>query len=427
MKPLILVVGAVIALYFSYLMNLVSSNVYLSDYEEERFIANARKRKRAFLTYLLKNPMRLAVTATLTETLCLTAITVLLYHVGVGISIAGVAGQITGVVLALLGWIVHLSLTEMLAPNIRQHSALRQLASRTLLIKLFVVLFSPLVSFVLKQKERMVDEQELEERKEEIVERAIETLADSAGFDEPLMEREEREMIENIFELGETEVREVMVPRIDMVAIEVGTSFTDIQEIAARSGYSRFPLYKDDIDNIRGIIYLKDLFRAVPFAEGELDLLKFAREPYFVPESKILDSLLQDFKRQHAHIAIVVDEFGGTAGLVTLEDLLEIIVGDIQDEHDVEEAELVKLSDTSYLVSANLSMEDLSEQLNLRLEEKDFETVGGYIYDLVGSLPKIGQRIESGGITYTVEKIKGQRIEKVRITLAPNKRETATD
>jgi CBS domain containing-hemolysin-like protein len=235
------------------------------------------------------------------------------------------------------------------------------------------------------------------------------------------MEQDERRMIENIFELGQTEVREVMVPRIEMKAIEVGTSFEEVQRIANETGYSRFPLYQEDADNIKGIIYLKDIFAAMPFAEGELDLVRLARKPYFVPESKRLGKLLEEFKLQRNHMAIVVDEFGGTAGLVTMEDLLEMIVGDIQDEHDAEEADIVKLSDNAYMISANLSMDDLSERLQLHLEEKEFETVGGYIYDLVGSLPNVGDQIDSDGLRFIVERIKGQRIEKVKLVLLPER------
>jgi len=255
--------------------------------------------------------------------------------------------------------------------------------------------------------------------KEEIVERAIESLADSAGIDEPLLEEDERQMIENIFDLGDTEVLEVMVPRVDMVAIEIGTSLPEIQKAAAESGFSRFPIYREDMDDICGIVYLKDIFPDISGSPADIDLMKHVHPPYYVPESKKLDSLLKEFRSRHVHIAIVVDEFGGTAGLVTLEDLIESIVGDIQDEHDTEEAELVKVADNIYLVDANMSMEELSEELDLALPDKEFETVGGYIYDLVGSLPKVGQKIETEKLDLVVERIKGQRIEKVRLFIKP--------
>ncbi len=421
MIPLILLLVILIAYYLSYLFNLAASGLYLSDYDEERFISSVKESRKQFFIFLMKEPKRVAVTAILVESLSLAAATVALFIVALKVAPTNLPAYALGILFVLAGWALHLILSSVLAPSAKQERALRTLTGRYWLIRVVMALLAPFVSIIIRQKESLVDEHDLEEKKEEIVERAIESLADSAGIDEPLMEADEREMIENIFELGETEVREVMVPRIDIVAIESGTSFTEIQKVADESGFSRFPLYEEDVDDIRGIIYLKDLFVAKPFPNDKLDLSQFAREPYFVPESKKLGDLLKDFRRQRTHIAIVVDEFGGTAGLVTLEDLLEIIVGDIQDEHDDEEAEIVKLSDNVYLVSANLSMEELSEELDLKLEEKGFETVGGYIYDLVGSLPQVGQKIDQEGISFIVEKIRGQRIEKVRIILASDR------
>ena len=278
-------------------------------------------------------------------------------------------------------------------------------------------LCSPLVSFLISQKEKLIDKKDLDEKKEEIVERAIESLADSAGIDEPLMEQDVKRMIGNIFDFADSEVREVMVPRIEMVALEKGATLADVQKLLNDSGHSRYPVYEEDIDNIKGMLYVKDLFQKIPLPDSQADLTAFARPVYFVPESKKLDNLLADFRSQKIHIAIVVDEYGGTAGLITLEDLLELIVGDIQDEHNVEESDVVQVSASEFIVSANLSMEDLSDKLNLKLEEKDFETVGGYIYDLVGSLPRVGQKISVDDIDYVVEKVSGQRIDKVRITI----------
>lgn len=417
MTLFILILGALIAYYLTYLFNLVAGNLYLSDYEEAKFITSLKERKKKVLTYLLKNPKQAAVTALLVETFALATSSVLLFTIALREGPGGVVNYLLGALVILVGWGIHVTIAEVLAPNVKQERALKHITSRCWSIRFIMAILSPLVISMIRRKDRLFDTEEYEDKKEEIVERAIESLAESAGIDEPLMEREEREMIENIFELGDTEVREVMVPRIEIIAIPVGTTFKEMQRIAAESGFSRFPLYEEDIDNIRGIIYLKDLFKEGPIPDAEFDLLKFAREPYFVPESKRLDTLLEDFRLQRSHIAIVVDEFGGTAGLVTLEDLLEMIVGDIQDEHDVEEAEIVKVDDNVFLVAANLSMDDLSEELKLNLEEKDFETVGGYIYDLVGSLPKVGQRISVDGITFVVEKIRGQRIEKVKIII----------
>lgn len=417
--PLVLSLVVLISLYLTYLVNVAAGGLYLSDYDEQKFLTSLKPRKREFITFVMKNPARMGNTAILVEDVCLAASSVILFYLGWRWTPVETLSYLAGVALAALGGFLHIGLAELVAPTVRQERALNIYRHRSWLLRLVLSLTSPGVSLMIRHKERRSNDDEMDERKEEIVERAIESLADSAGIDEPLMEQTERRMIEKIFDLGETEVREVMVPRIDMNAIEVGTSFAQVQKLASETGYSRFPLYREDADTILGIIYLKDLFAALPFNDGDFDLEKLARKPYFVPESKMLDRLLEEFKVQRNHMAIVVDEFGGTAGLVTMEDLLELIVGDIQDEHDAEEAELVKVSDNVYLLSANLSMDDLAEQLDLPLEEKEFETVGGYIYDLVGSLPKIGQKIEADGLRFVVEQIRGQRIEKVKLIVLP--------
>jgi CBS domain containing-hemolysin-like protein len=406
-----------IAYYISYLLSLTAGGLYISDYEENRFIDSLPEHKREYLLYLLKNPKRVATTAAVVQSAALILSTVCWLALAKQLKLPMIHQYTLQVVLVLIGWFIYLSLIEVFAPNVKQEKALEIVQSRWWLLRLIMWLNAPLVSFLISQKERIVDRKDLEEKKEEIVERAIESLADSAGIDEPLLEQDVKRMIGNIFDLADCEVREVMVPRIEMVALEKGASLAAVQKLLTDTGHSRYPVYEEDIDNIRGVLYVKDLFQKFPLTDTGADLTTFARPAYFVPESKKLDALLDEFRSQKIHIAIVVDEYGGTAGLITLEDLLEKIVGDIQDEHDFEEVDVVPVSANEYIVSANLSMDDLSEKLGLKLEEKDFETVGGYIYDLVGSLPRVGQKVSVNGIDYVVEKAKGQRIDKVRITI----------
>ncbi len=417
MIELALLVAIGLAYYISYLLSITAGGLYLSDHDEEKFINSLSHRKKEYLTYLLKNPRRVAATATVVQSAALILTTIGWFLLAQHLELPVIRRFTLQVILMLFGWFIFLSLIEVFAPNVKQEKALMVVQSRWWLVRLIMLVTSPLVIFLMPQKERMIDKKDLEEKKEEIVERAIESLADSAGIDEPLMEDGVKEMIGNIFDLADSEVREVMVPRIKIVALEKGATLADVQRLLSETGHSRYPIYDDDLDNIKGVLYVKDLFQKFPIADTEADLTLLARQAYFVPESKQLDSLLQEFRSKKIHIAIVVDEYGGTAGLVTLEDLLELIVGDIQDEHDVEETDVVQVSEREYIVSANLSMENLSEKLNLNLEEKDFETVGGYIYDLVGSLPQVGQRVSVDGIDYVVEEVSGQRIEKVRITL----------
>ena len=410
-----LLIAIGLAYYLSYLLSITSGGLYLSDYEESKFINLLPAHKRDYLQKLLKNPKRVAATADIVLSAALIVSTVCWFVLG-GYLQLPVNHYVLQIVLLLVGWFIYLSLIVVFAPNVRQERALETVQSRCWLLMSVMWLCSPLVSFLISQKEKLVDKKDLDEKKEEIVERAIESLADSAGIDEPLMEQDVKRMIGNIFDFADSEVREAMIPRIEIVALEKGATLADVQELLNDSGHSRYPVYEEDIDNIKGMLYVKDLFQKIPMPDSDADLTAFARPVYFVPESKKLDSLLADFRSQKIHIAVVVDEYGGTAGLITLEDLLELIVGDIQDEHNIEESDVVQVSASEFIVSANLSMEDLSDKLNLKLEEKDFETVGGYIYDLVGSLPRVGQKVSVDGIDYVVEKVSGQRIDKVRIT-----------
>lgn len=264
------------------------------------------------------------------------------------------------------------------------------------------------------------------ETKGEPPEKRMESLKNAIESTEADLEETEKKMIHRIFEFGEKTVKEIMVPRIDMVCCQTDYSLEKIRELVKKEGHSRFPLYKDDIDNIVGIMNVKDLFLNKIKKKQKLDLIRIARKAYFIPEGKKIDELLAEMKKEKTHIAIVVDEYGGTAGLVTMEDILEEIVGEIQDEYDLAEEEMVrKIDNENFRVSAKLSIEDLNEALGTELAEEEFETVGGFIYDLVGSVPEEGKVLISGGLKFTVEKVVGQRIKTVKVTKL--KKEISTD
>lgn len=208
-----------------------------------------------------------------------------------------------------------------------------------------------------------------------------------------LLEEEEREMIHSIFEFGETSVKEVMVPRIDMVCADSKLSARQALELIVKSGHSRIPVFKSKIDNIVGLLYAKDLLRPLQKGHKDFQILDLIREVYFVPETKMINELLREFQSKRMHMAIVVDEYGGTSGLVTLEDLLEEIVGEIQDEYDTEE-KLIKVVDKRTAeVSAKMNLHDLNEELGLDLPDQEFDTLGGFIYDLAGAVPKKGAKL----------------------------------
>ncbi len=276
-------------------------------------------------------------------------------------------------------------------------------------------ILNPLLKLLIKVCKYPYRFGEAEKTKEEKVEEAMESLALAEGEKVESLEEDEKKMIHSIFELGETRVKEIMVPRIDMICIEEGTDLEEIKEIVRKNGHSRIPLFRESIDQITGIVYVKDLFLEERRSEEKVDLSKIARKAHFVPENKKIDELLQEMRKEKVHLAIVVDEYGGTAGLVTLEDILEEIVGEIEDEYDKEEPPVKKIDEKSYSVSGKLSIHDLNDFLELDLPEKEFETVGGLIYDLIGGVPEEGKKIEYKGLSFQVERMKSQRIIRVKV------------
>ncbi|MFC1606363.1 hemolysin family protein [Candidatus Latescibacterota bacterium] len=233
-----------------------------------------------------------------------------------------------------------------------------------------------------------------------------------------VIEEEEKEMIESILEFSDTIVREVMVPRIDMVAAKKEISIDKLIAMFEDEGHSRIPIYEDRMDNIIGFIYAKDLLPAIARSGKEnINIDNIMRTAYFVPETKMLSDLLKEFKKTKVHIAIVVDEYGGTAGVVALEDLLEEIVGEIQDEYDEEEQEAVWLDDRTVLLDGGHDIGDINELLHSTIPDEDFETLGGFLYHQLGFIPSGGETVNWENITFTVKEIVGNRISKVIIEL----------
>lgn len=225
---------------------------------------------------------------------------------------------------------------------------------------------------------------------------------------------EEQDMIKGIVALSETTVKEVMVPRIDVEFLSNEAPKSDILGALIEHGYSRYPVYKDTIDNVTGILYVKDLLPACMRGE-EIDIGTIARKPYFVPESKKLDTLLKEFKRRRVHIAVAVDEYGGVSGIVCLEDIIEEIVGDIQDEFDNEEEDILEIGAGIYLCDARVDIEDLNEQIQLSLPESDFDTLGGFVFDLFGKIPVRYEKVTYENLEFVVQEMDGHKIKTVKV------------
>jgi CBS domain containing-hemolysin-like protein len=247
-----------------------------------------------------------------------------------------------------------------------------------------------------------------------ITEEEIQEIMD-AGEEEGIINEEENAMIRSIFELRDTIVREIMVPRTDMACVPVDAAVANVLNTIISCGHSRIPVYDGTVDNIIGLIYAKDLLKYWGMSEPAINLKRIMRAPYFIPETKNLEELLQEFKRKRVHIAIVIDEYGGTSGLVTIEDLLEQIVGDIQDEYDLEEEWLEEQPDGSILVDARLPIEDLEEHFGIEVERDKFDTVAGLIFHLTGRIPMVGEEVESDTLRMTVLEAGERNIKKVRI------------
>jgi putative hemolysin len=238
------------------------------------------------------------------------------------------------------------------------------------------------------------------------------------GEQEGVLEEEEREMIHNVFELADTTVREVMVPRPDIITVEADATLDDAMKIIVEGGQSRIPVYADSIDDIIGVLYAKDLLRVLTFSERPPSVRSLVRQAYFVPESKRLDDLLREMQAQRVHMAIVVDEYGSVAGLATIEDLVEQIIGDIQDEYDREEQLVERIGDNEFIVDAKISLDELNELLDVELASEEYDTLGGLIYAKLDKIPSAGDTVMQGNLTFTVLGTKGRRVTKVRVVRA---------
>jgi CBS domain containing-hemolysin-like protein len=238
------------------------------------------------------------------------------------------------------------------------------------------------------------------------------------------LEKGERQMIYSIFHFGDTLCREIMVPRIDILALEASTTVPEAVRALTVSGHSRVPVYEETIDNIAGLLYAKDLLRASLDEEKPDSIRPFLRPAYFVPEAKKVDELLREMQERSIHMAVVVDEYGGTAGLVTLEDIVEEIIGEIRDEYDqAEERPYQKISDDEYVFHGRIDLDDVDEVLGAHLESELADTLGGYIYGTIGRVPVGGEQVQIGDWVLTVEQVSGRRIRKVRAVRLPHPEE----
>jgi putative hemolysin len=237
----------------------------------------------------------------------------------------------------------------------------------------------------------------------------------NVGEEEGLIEHEERAMIEGVIAFGDTLVREIMVPRVDIVGLEQGATLGAALDMVSASGHSRIPVYDETLDSVIGMIYAKDLIPALRKGGLELTIRELMRPPHFVPETMKVNALLEDLQRRKVHMAIIVDEYGGTAGLATIEDLIEQIVGEIQDEYDIGDPSVQPVGPNQYIVDARVPIEDINDLLDLELQAEHVERIGGLVYERLGRVPRVGDELRIDDALLTVLAVKGVRAQKLRI------------
>lgn len=249
-----------------------------------------------------------------------------------------------------------------------------------------------------------------------ITEEELKTMV-NVSHEEGLLEMEEREIINNVFEFGDMQAKEAMFQRLDIVAIDMEDSYEEIIDLFKTEKLSRMPVYEETIDDIIGILNIKDIIFLSDEEIENFDIKKYMREAFFTYEFKKITQLLEEMKKDKSQMAIVVDEYGGTAGLITIEDLVEVIVGDIEDEYDEEEDEIQVISPNEFLVDGSTKISDVNEILNIELESEEFDSIGGYIIGYIRHIPEENEIIEMDNIKFNIESVDKNRIKKIRIML----------
>ena len=409
--------GTIILLLSGYLVSVFSNAVYIDPEDIPQLFPDLSPARTRQLVRFTSNPrafFQIALSVRVTSAL------------GIGILALRIAGIVSRfrfvpdsvgyIVVFLLSWLATVILFVYLPRRVLPQRAQARLVRLLPLLNLFYLLSSPVMAIPRRLSGKGRAAEVTEEEKDDIVERAIETLAESAGISAPIIEEDEKEMIHSIFQLDVTEAEEIMVPRVGIIAFPKETDLEAIRGAVREFGYSRYPVYDGTIDNIIGIIPVKDLLSLGEEQRRSFRLIDHIREPLRIGEHKKIDQLLAEFKKSKTHMAIVIDEFGGTAGLVTLEDILEEIVGDIEDEHDSDAAhDIVRLDNGHLIVSGACPLKDLAEEIGIDLELDEFQTVGGLIYDLVGSVPAQGAYLNWENARLKVLEIEGQRIKSVLV------------
>jgi len=372
-----------------------------------------------YITKLLKFPKKLLVTILIGNTIANVAASII--SVSLALDVAKLNN--VSVDIALLVQIIILTILIILFAEITPKVWANRhpiYFSKIIAIPLywFNVIISPISNILSNLIKLATSKVKYDKSKTALSTDEITELAD-IGIEKGTLEVEEHGLIHGLVAFKSVNAREVMTPRVDMVAISIEISLNELIQLIKESGHSRIPVYQDDLDAILGILYAKDLlpYLNTEINNSEFDLQKIIRECIFVPETKPISILMHEFQTKNMHMSIVVDEYGGTSGVITLEDILEEIVGEIRDEFDNEEDEIMEINKNKFLMSGKVDIDEIEEKLNITIDvpDEDFETLGGFIFNHAGTIPEVGFSFEQYGHSFTVIEVENNRINKVEI------------
>ncbi len=373
-----------------------------------RKLVEEKNTKALILDEMLKNPNKMLSAILVGNNFVNVAIAAILTTIAIDALGSSGVGVATGVATLLI-----LTFGEILPKSFATKNAEKLSHWAASPVQIMVVISSPIVWIFSLFTEAVLKITGGERRDPFVSEEELRLLMD-LGAEEGVIEEEEKEMIHGVFEFGDTMVREIMTQRTDMKRLDVNTTFSEVLGFVIETGHSRIPVYEGNIDNIIGILYAKDLLQYMS-DEKSFNIKRCVRGAFFVPETKNLDDLFREMRGRNVQIAIVLDEYGGTAGLVTLEDLLEEIVGEITDEYDVEESPVNIIDEDTIVVDGKMPIDEVSELLEIKLEKDGQESIGGLVFSLFDRIPRENDTITTENLVFTVEEMLGKRIQRVRI------------
>ena len=372
---------------------------------------------------LLATPKRLLITILTGNTIVNVALASMAALITAEIASQSGVNQVLALVIETIVLTIILVILGEITPKVLAMRHSLGFASRIIgTLSIIFKLFSPIAQVVYNLVEKMVNITGIQPEENFTSDEEIKELVE-LGQDQGVIGEEEKEMIHSIIEFGDTQAKEIMIPRPDVMMFHTEMSRDEVLTLIRESGYSKYPLYKDQIDQIRGIVFIKDILPYLHSSSHRINLERLARQAMFVPEHQPVDDLLREMQREKQKLAVVVDEYGGFSGMIAVEDIIEEVLGDLKDEIDdsEEETEIVELEKHVYMIEATTHLDDVAEVLGIEfVEDRDFDSIGGFIYSSLGTIPEPGEVIEYENFKFEVLSVEKNRIEKVKVTRIEN-------